>query len=107
MITPFCRMVPTTYDRPVSRRSATLAALCFALLTGCTSAPKPKPKPSPPPASIAPSAGATGDYTAWQAGRSAPVADPIYPKYGNAGVDVLHYGLELTWAAESKTLTGQ
>jgi aminopeptidase N len=34
------------------------------------------------------------------------VADPLYPKHGNPALDVLHYGLDLTWAATSKTLTG-
>lgn len=40
------------------------------------------------------------------AGQSEPVADGSYPQYGNASLDVLHYGLELAWAPDSKTLTG-
>jgi len=38
-------------------------------------------------------------------GESAPVADPIYPDYGNPAIDVLHYGLDLSW--DTKTFTGQ
>ena len=38
------------------------------------------------------------DYGRWQAGRSRPVADPLYPRHGNPGLDVLHYGLDLSWA---------
>jgi hypothetical protein len=39
-------------------------------------------------------------------GRSQPVADPVYPDYGNPGVDVLHYGLALGWSPPDKQLTG-
>jgi aminopeptidase N len=46
------------------------------------------------------------DFDAWRAGRSAPIADPIYPDVGNPRIDVLHYGLDLTWAPETRTLTG-
>jgi aminopeptidase N len=101
-------VVARTYDRPVSRRFSALAALSLslALLVGCTSSPKPTVAASSPAASSSPSAPAL-DYSEWQAGKSSPVADPIYPKYGNANVDVLHYGLDLTWTPESKTLTGQ
>ncbi|MET7399405.1 M1 family metallopeptidase [Dactylosporangium sp. NPDC005572] len=40
-------------------------------------------------------------------GTSTPVADPLYPGYGNPAIDVLHYGLALTWAPEAKTLSGR
>lgn len=40
-------------------------------------------------------------------GRSEPVADPVYPDYGNPDLDVLHYRLELGWSPERKTLTGE
>jgi aminopeptidase N len=30
----------------------------------------------------------------------------VYPGYGNPGVDVLHYGLDLAWKPDTKTLTG-
>ena len=94
------------------RRLAAIVAVSLALLVGsaslvgCTSKPKPKAATPSPTASASTSAPAI-DYSAWQAGKSSPVTDPMYPKYGNANVDVLHYGLELTWVAESKTLTGQ
>jgi aminopeptidase N len=34
------------------------------------------------------------------------VSDPLYPQHGNPGLDVLHYGLALSWQPSSKTLTG-
>ncbi|NUR27232.1 MAG: M1 family peptidase, partial [Catenulispora sp.] len=74
---------------------------------GCTA----KPAPGPPPAPVA-SASATAspaaalDYSAFAAGKSTPVKDPIYPQHGNPGLDVLHYGLDLAWAPAAKTLTG-
>jgi aminopeptidase N len=74
------------------------------LAAGCTSS-TPDDKPSAPAPS--PSASPAGpDYTTWKTGRSTPVADPLYPAFGNAAVDVLHYGLELAWQPDSKTLTG-
>ncbi|MEU2610589.1 M1 family metallopeptidase [Micromonospora sp. NPDC007271] len=78
------------------------------LVAGCTTPPDAsttRPGSSGPAATPSPSPPAV-DYTAWQAGRSSPVADPIYPARGTDGLDVLHYGLELDWAPPSKTLTG-
>ncbi|NRQ36232.1 M1 family metallopeptidase [Nonomuraea sp. NN258] len=40
-------------------------------------------------------------------GLSRPVADPLYPAYGNPSIDVLHYGLKLGWQPSSRTLTGR
>ncbi|MEU4228908.1 M1 family metallopeptidase [Nonomuraea sp. NPDC026600] len=40
-------------------------------------------------------------------GRSEPVADPVYPAYGNPAIDVLHYGLELDWKPSKRLLTGK
>jgi aminopeptidase N len=37
---------------------------------------------------------------------SAPRADPYYPSKGDPGVDALHYGLRLHWAAASHVLRG-
>lgn len=80
---------------------AALAAT--ALIAGCTSSPDPqRPTPS---TSAAPAAPAV-DYATWEGGRSAPVADPLYPKRGNPGLDVLHYDLQLDWAPATKALTG-
>jgi len=71
------------------------------LLAGCTThaaaAPTSSAAPVPPPAT---------DYSKWAAGRSTPVADPLYPKHGNPALDVLHYGLDLSWAPGTSTLTG-
>ncbi|MER6947745.1 M1 family metallopeptidase [Nonomuraea sp. NPDC000554] len=39
-------------------------------------------------------------------GRSEPVADPVYPAYGNPAIDVLHYGLRLDWKPSRRLLTG-
>jgi aminopeptidase N len=45
----------------------------------------------------------TGDFSA---GRSTPVADDVYPQYGDPATDALHYGLNLTWDPAAKVLTG-
>ncbi|HEX6684967.1 MAG TPA: M1 family metallopeptidase [Candidatus Limnocylindrales bacterium] len=82
-------------------RPLIVAALAL-VLAGCTKSPTITNPPSPQ-ASKAPAI----DYAAWKAGQSQPVADPIYPARGNDAIDVLHYGLDLAWAPESKTLTGQ
>ncbi len=40
------------------------------------------------------------------AGLSRPVADPIYPNYGNPSLDVLRYQLNLTWTPQRRELSG-
>jgi aminopeptidase N len=81
-----------------------VAATCAVLLVaGCT---LDKPAATAPAPGAASSAPAGVDYTRWDAGRSTPVADPIYPKRGTAALDVLHYELELAWAPATTTLTG-
>ena len=83
-------------------RPTPLLACLLLVLAGCTSV-RPAARPATtPPARAAPAV----DYSAWAAGRSSPVADPLYPQHGNPGLDVLHYGLELAWAPTSQTLTG-
>ena len=85
----------STYDRAV-RRPVLLVTAMLAL-AGCTSSSaSPLFRPSPGVSPVSPS-GAPGE--------SDPVADPIYPDYGNPAVDVLHYGLDLSW--DTKTFTGQ
>jgi aminopeptidase N len=42
----------------------------------------------------------------YSAGLSQPVADPVYPGFGNPAIDVLHYELALRWAPSSRTLSG-
>jgi aminopeptidase N len=39
-------------------------------------------------------------------GRSEPVADPLYPAFGNSTIDVLHYDLALTWEPRTRELSG-
>lgn len=53
--------------------------------------------------------GATGPAPVFTShpGASTPVADPIYPAYGNADIDVLHYDLDLSWDPSAKILTGR
>jgi len=81
-------------------RRAPLIVCLVLLLAGCTTA-----RPFAAPSSTAPAAPAV-DYSAWAAGRSTPVADPLYPNHGTPDLDVLHYGLELAWEPATRTLTG-
>jgi aminopeptidase N len=77
------------------------------LLAGCTAHAAGATTPSTAPSGTTGGAAATAiDYTRWTAGRSAPVADTIYPQHGNPALDVLHYGLDLSWAPATSTLTG-
>lgn len=87
-------------------RSVAICSSIFAisLAAGCT-ADSGAPRSSSAAGSAPPSASAV-NYAVWNAGRSTPVADTVYPKRGTAAIDVLHYGLELSWQPETKTLTG-
>jgi aminopeptidase N len=90
---------------PIHRFLAIVSAA--ALVAGCTAGgDRAQPGATTPATSSASASAAAVDYSAWDAGRSTPVADPIYPKRGNPAIDVLHYGLELGWEPKSKTLTG-
>jgi aminopeptidase N len=68
----------------------------LALAAGCTGTTKPPaaPKASGP----SPAAAIDGNYQKWAAGASTPVADPIYPQYGNPAIDTLHYDLAIRWS---------
>ncbi|MGE5828709.1 MAG: M1 family peptidase, partial [Micromonosporaceae bacterium] len=84
-----------------ARRWAALRGLLAALLgvgvaAGCTTPNR--PPPPDPVVTALPSPAA-------DAGRSDPVADPIYPDYGNPALDVLHYGLDLGWSPTPTELT--
>jgi aminopeptidase N len=85
--------------RLTPRLAATLAAglLAAALPAGCSDGPAPQWVVPPAP---------TVDYAQWQAGISSPVADPLFPRHGNTDLDVLHYGLKLSWDPTAKVLTG-
>ncbi len=43
----------------------------------------------------------------WEAARSEPVEDSVYPAVGDPGVDALHYGLDLAWDPDDRRLTGK
>ena len=82
------------------RRVTALAAAGLALallpLAACTS--KDAPEPAPDQAISVPD-----DLSA---GRSEPVADPVYPDRGNPAIDVLHYGLSFVYDPDTTVLTG-
>ncbi|NUP81426.1 MAG: M1 family metallopeptidase [Nonomuraea sp.] len=46
------------------------------------------------------------DLSAYVKGRSRPVADPVYPAYGDPSIDVLHYDLALSWRPGQLRLSG-
>ncbi|AKU19119.1 peptidase M1 [Luteipulveratus mongoliensis] len=80
--------------------------LAAVAVGGCDD-PTPQRAPSSPTMSPSPaSSPGPADIARWAAGRSDPVPDTIYPSRGNAGLDVLHYGLDLTWSQQTRTLTG-
>ena len=49
---------------------------------------------------------AAPDSGQWSAGRSHPVADDVYPQYGDPATDVLHYALDVKWDPKATVLTG-
>jgi aminopeptidase N len=95
------RLTPTRATIAALSAAQKFAALTTALvLTACSpSVPVPQPAPA---ASSTPGP----DYTSWKAGVSAPVADPLYPEHGNPSIDILHYGLDLSWEPATKVFTG-
>lgn len=93
------RQIWTRSASGVTLAVATIAAVSAA--AGCTS----RPAASPVPVVGVPSVASVSAAQA-AAGRSDPVADPLYPAHGNPAIDVLHYGLGLGWAPASDTLTG-
>lgn len=85
-------------------RRVLLAVLAVVLVAGCDSEAPPTPRPSA--AAPVASTSTSPSHSSDSSGRSRPVADPLYPQHGNPGLDVLHYGLVLSWQPSSKTLTG-
>ncbi|MFG2042031.1 M1 family metallopeptidase [Dactylosporangium sp. NPDC048998] len=79
------------------RRALATAAATVVLLAGCSGPVDGRRLPAP---------GVSMQYQGNRDGSSAPVADPVYPTYGNPALDVLHYGLVLAWAPQPRTLTG-
>jgi aminopeptidase N len=60
------------------------------------------PSSTPPVGTVDPSP----DEANPDAGLSTPVADPLYPAYGNPALDVLSYRLVLSWTPDQRVLTG-
>ncbi len=102
-------MAPQAARPPLRMMTAALALA--TLVAGCSAGDPPTP-PAQPTGSAGPSAQpqaspspeATPDPYA--AGLSRPVADKLYPDYGNPSIDVLHYGLDLAWVPTSRRLSG-
>jgi aminopeptidase N len=85
------------------------------LVSGCTSTsiqgrarpPVPSgPDGSPHPDGSPSTGGRSPSADDLLAGRSDPVAEPLYPARGNPDLDILHYDLKLAWEPGSATLTG-
>jgi len=76
----------------MSFKSGLAVAASAILLGGCTTGGDAK-LPSDP-------------YAPWAAGRSVPAVDSLYPTRGTDAIDVLHYGLDLTWSPTASVLTG-
>jgi hypothetical protein len=74
-------------------------ALVGILAVGCGSSSSSLPAPHV--------AGAAGDArtTAYDAARSDPRKDTVYPDVGSPGVDALHYDLDLTWDDHAERLS--
>ncbi|MFI5910581.1 M1 family metallopeptidase [Dactylosporangium sp. NPDC051541] len=85
------------------RRALATTITAAVLLAGCSSAPV--RSQGQPLTAVSATAEDRTDRTN-RDGTSAPVADPIYPAYGNPALDVLHYDLSLTWSPPTRTLTG-
>jgi aminopeptidase N len=89
---------------PGRRLVAALAVLALTA-TACHGPGRPARRSSRP-ATSAPGASSKPAVPSYSAGRSEPVADPVYPDLGNPAIDVLHYALALRWTPSSRTLSG-
>jgi aminopeptidase N len=87
--------------RPQGRALAASLALLGMLAAGCGSS---TPAASPPAPTVTGTA-ADPSTTAYDAARSDPQRDSVYPDVGDPGVDALHYTLDLTWDAKTETLS--
>jgi aminopeptidase N len=85
-------------------RFAPLAVAAVVAVPAChfSSMPSPSHRVASSPGTSKVSARAAG----YSAARSQPRADPYYPAEGTTRVDVLHYGLNLTWDAATTQLSG-
>jgi aminopeptidase N len=89
--------------RPATGRLAGLAGLVTGMVllalvaAGCGSGSA--------DSSPAPHAGVAVGTTAYDAARSEPREDSVYPRVGDPEVDALHYALDLTWDPKTERLT--
>ena len=90
---------------PGRRLVAALAILALTA-TACQGPGRSDQEPSRPTASTSAPRPAAPAAPSYSAGRSQPVADPVYPNFGNPAIDVLHYELALRWAPSNRTLSG-
>jgi aminopeptidase N len=89
------------------RRLVAVAALAVLSLTAAAChGPSRSTQGSSRPPTSAPRSTSVPAMPNYDAGRSQPVADPVYPAFGNPAIDVLHYGLALRWAPSTRTLSG-
>ncbi len=99
-------------NRRGAARAAAAVVAAAALVTGCTGHPSGQRSPSGPgsgsPARAFPDSLPTRPPPAPTAvdGSSTPVADPVYPEFGNPDIDIRHYDLALAWSPSSRVLTG-
>lgn len=89
---------------PGRRWAAALAAVALTA-AACQGASRSDGAPSRSSAS-APGVAPAPAAPRYLAGRSQPVADPVYPEFGNPALDVLHYGLALRWEPSRHRLSG-
>jgi len=90
---------------PIGRAiSAAIAVAVIAASAGCTPVPQLARTPGSATTSGAP--GGLPGEPGPDAGLSAPVADPLYPAYGNPSLDVLRYQLTLAWSPQRRELSG-
>src|SRR6266511_99501 len=89
---------------PGRRLVAALAVL--ALTATACHGPSRSAQRSSGPSTSAPRAASAPAVPSYSAGRSRPVADPVYRDFGNPAIDVLHYALALRWAPSTRTLSG-
>lgn len=100
-------------------RGLAAVALVPVLLAGCTDAedtPVAAQPGSPTDAGVGrtgstasiavpdPSEDAQAEDPSYDAGTSQPVEDSVYPEVGDPLVDALHYGLDLGWNPQTRTL---
>jgi aminopeptidase N len=102
------------------RRFAVPVAVCLFAVVGCgggssgtAKAPRAAPRPSTArPAALRASQPHITHPTRrlnrppYHSARSDPRVDNQYPAFGTTSLDVLHYGLDLTWHASSRQLVG-